>query len=114
YNPRIETASGARRRAMRVQATPPFPQAPIPVARGREILSVSELNGRVAGLIESSLGPLWVAGEISNFVQAASGHCYFTLKDAGAQVRCVMFRSRARALDFSPREGDRVEVLAQP
>src|SRR5690606_35831324 len=82
-------------------------------AGGREILSVSELNGRVAGLIESTLGSLWVAGEISNFVRAASGHCYFTLKDAGAQVRCVMFRSRANGLGFDPREGDRVEVLAQ-
>lgn len=97
-----------------MQPNSPFPPVPVPVARNREILSVSELNGRVAGLIESNLGPLWVAGEISNFVRAASGHCYFTIKDAGAQVRCVMFRSRARALDFMPREGDRVEVLAQP
>lgn len=81
---------------------------------GREILSITELNGRVAVLIEAGFGPVWVAGEISNFVRAASGHCYFTLKDSQAQVRCVMFRSRARAVDFAPREGDRVEVMAQP
>ena len=111
----IVTACGALTPPdQRVQPTPPFPRVPVPVARNREILSVSELNGRVAGLIESNLGPLWVTGEISNYVRAASGHCYFTLKDAGAQVRCVMFRSRARALAFDPREGDRVEVLAQP
>lgn len=96
-----------------MQPVPNLPRSAPSAARGREILSVSELNGRVAGLIESSLGPVWVAGEISNFVRAASQHCYFTLKDAGAQVRCVMFRSRARGLDFAPREGDRVEVLAQ-
>src|SRR5690606_1069745 len=111
---RVDTARGAPAASLRVQPVPPFPQVPAPVARNREILTVSELNGRVAGLIESNLGPLWVTGEISNFVRAASGHCYFTLKDAGAQVRCVMFRSRARALAFEPREGHRVEVLAQP
>lgn len=111
---RVDTARGAPAASLRVQPVPPFPQVPAPVARNREILTVSELNGRVAGLIESNLGPLWVTGEISNFVRAASGHCYFTLKDAGAQVRCVMFRSRARALAFEPRKGHRVEVLAQP
>ena len=53
-----------------------------------------------------------MAGEISNFTRAASGHWYFTLKDAGAQVRAVMFRGRAQAVGFVPREGDRVEVRA--
>ncbi len=90
-----------------------FPRSPSTTAGGREILSVSELNGRVARLLEAHVGLLWVAGEISNFSRAASGHCYFTLKDSDAQVRCVMFRSRAQGLDFPPREGDRVEVLAQ-
>ena len=81
------------------------PQAP-------EILSVSELNRAVASLLERSVPPLWVRGEISNFTRAASGHWYFTLKDAGAQVRAVMFRGRAQAVGFVPREGDRVEVRA--
>lgn len=76
------------------------------------ILSVSELNRAVASLLERSVPALWVAGEISNFTRAASGHWYFTLKDSGAQVRAVMFRSRAQAVGFLPREGDRVEVRA--
>lgn len=53
---------------------------------------------------------VWVSGEISNFTRAASGHWYFTLKDDSAQVRSVMFRSRAQLIDFTPREGDCVEV----
>ena len=54
----------------------------------------------------------WVAGEISNFKRYDSGHCYFTLKDAGAQVRCVMFRGRSQSLDWQPKEGMQVEVRA--
>ena len=54
----------------------------------------------------------WIAGEISNFTRAASGHWYFTLKDDGAQVRAVMFRGRAQYAGFTPREGDKVEVRA--
>ena len=57
---------------------------------------------------------LWVAGEISNYTRAPSGHCYFTLKDERAQVRCVMFRTRALALDWSPANGAQVEVRALP
>jgi exodeoxyribonuclease VII large subunit len=78
----------------------------------REILTVSDLNRAVASLLERSVPPLWVAGEISNFTRAASGHWYFTLKDAAAQVRAVMFRGRAQAVGFVPREGDMVEVRA--
>ena len=75
-------------------------------------LTVSELNRMVAGLLERSVAPLWVAGEVSNFTRAASGHWYFTLKDAGAQVRAVMFRGRNQYAEFQPREGDRIEVRA--
>jgi len=57
---------------------------------------------------------LWVAGEISNFTRAASGHCYFTLKDERSQVRCVLFRMRAQALEFAPSNGMQVEVRAVP
>lgn len=78
----------------------------------REILSVSQLNRAVAGLLQRSIPPVWVCGEISNATRAASGHWYFTLKDAGAQVRAVMFRSRAQYVDFVPGNGDRVEVRA--
>ncbi|ODS97246.1 MAG: exodeoxyribonuclease VII large subunit [Lautropia sp. SCN 69-89] len=78
----------------------------------REILTVGQLNRMVAGLLQSSIPPVWVGGELSNVTRAASGHWYFTLKDASAQVRAVMFRGRAQYVDFSPREGDRVEVRA--
>jgi len=81
-------------------------------ATTREILTVSELNRAVAGILERNLPVVRVEGELSNVVRAASGHWYFSLKDASAQVRCVMFRGRARNVDFSPRDGDRVEVLA--
>jgi len=77
-----------------------------------EILSVSALARSVRDLIEHRYPLLWVAGEISNFVRAKSGHLYFSLKDETAQVRCVMFRNRGQNLDWEPREGLRVEVRA--
>ncbi|SFN52508.1 Exodeoxyribonuclease VII large subunit [Formivibrio citricus] len=76
------------------------------------IISVTELNRQARQLLEGAFPVLWVAGEISGFKRYDSGHCYFTLKDAGAQVRCVMFRNRAALLDFAPREGTRVEARA--
>ena len=76
------------------------------------ILTVSQLNQTVGRLLERSFPLTWIAGELSNVTRAASGHWYFTLKDAGAQVRAVMFRGRAQYVDFSPREGDKVEVRA--
>lgn len=66
----------------------------------------------VSGLLERSFPLLWVSGEVSNFTRAASGHWYFTLKDAGAQVRAVMFRGRNQYAEFQPREGDRIEARA--
>ncbi len=78
----------------------------------REILTVGQLNRAIAGLLERSLPLVWVGGELSNLTRAASGHWYFSLKDASAQVRAVMFRGRAQSLAFTPREGDRVEVRA--
>lgn len=76
------------------------------------VLTVSALNQAVARLLERSFPLTWIAGEISNFTRAASGHWYFTLKDDGAQVRAVMFRGRAQYAGFTPREGDKVEVRA--
>jgi exodeoxyribonuclease VII large subunit len=75
-------------------------------------LSVSEFNQKVASLLERTLPLVSVTGEISNFTRAASGHLYFAIKDHSAQVRCVMFRGRAAALGFSPREGDKVQLRA--
>ncbi len=84
----------------------------MPDLPANDILTVSQLNQAVARLLERSFALTWIAGEISNVTRAASGHWYFTLKDANAQVRAVMFRSRAQCVDFSPREGDKVEVRA--
>jgi len=77
-----------------------------------KVLSVRELNLAAKQLIEGGLPLLWVRGEISNFVSAASGHWYFSLKDEAAQVRCVMFRHKSQYLDFKPANGMQVEVLA--
>ncbi|MFD1216172.1 MULTISPECIES: exodeoxyribonuclease VII large subunit [Microbulbifer] len=78
---------------------------------GRPVLSVSELNREVKHLLEGNIPLLWVGGEISNFATPTSGHWYFTLKDARAQVRCAMFRGRNRGVRFRP--GNGVEVLAR-
>jgi len=78
------------------------------------VLTVSELNRMARRALESALPLLWVEGEVSNFTRAASGHWYFSLKDANAQVRCVMFRGRNQFADFTPANGDHVEVRALP
>ena len=78
------------------------------------IVTVTELNRRVRERIESGLPLMWVAGEISNFMLAASGHCYFSLKDANAQVRCVFFRHKSALIDWKPENGMQVEVRALP
>ncbi len=76
------------------------------------VMTVTALNQAVARLLERAFPLTWIAGEISNFTRASSGHWYFTLKDDAAQVRAVMFRGRAQFAGFSPREGDKVEVRA--
>ncbi|MCU0868684.1 MAG: exodeoxyribonuclease VII large subunit [Burkholderiales bacterium] len=80
----------------------------------RVVLSVADFVAQARATIERELALLWIGGEISNFTRATSGHCYFTLKDDRAQLRCVMFRGRAALLDFAPRNGQQVEVRAQP
>jgi exodeoxyribonuclease VII large subunit len=75
-----------------------------------EILSVSALARSVRDLLEHRYPVLWVAGEISNFTLAKSGHAYFVLKDAQAQARCVMFRARHQTLDWQLRDGMQVEA----
>jgi len=72
--------------------------------------TVSQLTGHIRRLIEQDpdLGDVWLEGEVSNFSRASSGHCYFTLKDAGAQIRCVMWRNDADRQDPLPTDGDLV------
>lgn len=80
--------------------------------RSDNILTVSELNGYIKGLIEADrlLGAVTVKGEISNFIYHRSGHLYFTLKDDGGQIKSVMFRSAASRLRFMPENGMKVTV----
>src|SRR5688572_33253203 len=78
------------------------------------VISVGELNRVARELIERGLPLMWVAGEICNLTRAASGHCYFSLKDAQAQVRCVIFRSKLLLHDWKPVNGMQVEVRACP
>jgi len=76
------------------------------------VFRVAELNFAIKQLLESNVPLLWVRGEISNLVKAASGHFYFSLKDDQAQVRCVMFRHKNQLLKEPIASGQQVEVLA--
>nr|WP_136250183.1 exodeoxyribonuclease VII large subunit [Ningiella ruwaisensis] len=76
------------------------------------ILSVSKLNRFAKRVLESEIGLVWVTGEISNFVAAASGHWYFTLKDSQAQVKSAMFKGANQRASFRPKAGDKVVVRA--
>jgi exodeoxyribonuclease VII small subunit len=77
----------------------------------RVAYSVTALNQLVRELLDTSLPPVWVAGEIANWKRSARGHCYFSLRDAHAQVRCVLFAADARRLPAEPEEGMRVRAL---
>lgn len=77
------------------------------------VLSVSDLNAAVRAQLEVRFPPLWVEGEIAQLTIASSGHMYFSLKDAGAQVRCALFRTRAVRLGWQPRQGDKVRARVQ-
>src|SRR5690606_29245953 len=76
----------------------------------REVLSVSQLNGRARALLEDVFAQVWVEGEISNLSRPTSGHVYFTLKDAKAQVRCALFRQQAARVREVLRDGLLVRV----
>jgi exodeoxyribonuclease VII large subunit len=86
---------------------------PNPADGGRRVLTVSALNREARALLESGFPSLWVEGELSNVARPSSGHLYFSLKDAGAQVRCAMFRNRNIRLAFAPRDGLQVLVRAR-
>jgi len=75
------------------------------MSTGRAVLTVSELTRRLQEVLEDRFPAVWVEGEISNFRLYGSGHAYFTLKDADAQVRAVLFRNRGRRIKFEPADG---------
>ena len=76
----------------------------------RMVWQVSSLLQAMSDALQSRFNPVVVRGELSGFVQAASGHCYFAIKDPQSQLRCAMFRRAASLVDFRPRDGDVVEL----
>jgi exodeoxyribonuclease VII large subunit len=84
--------------------TPPKPAAP-------QVLSVGELTTQIKDLLEASFGSVWVAGEVSNLSRPHSGHCYLTLKDDEAQLRCAVWRNTLNRLRFDLHDG--LEVVCR-
>src|SRR5436190_19963985 len=76
-----------------------------------DVFTVSALTAQLRGLVEGRYPSVWVAGEVSNYTRATSGHMYFTLKDARAQLRAVLFRGVNLRMKFEPKDG--LEVLAR-
>jgi len=101
---KTEPEPAAETAAARPEPPAPEPRAPEP----RRILTVSELTMQIRGLLEERFFEVWVEGELSNCRVWNTGHMYFTLKDAHAQMKGVMFRSALRALRFTPQDGLRV------
>ena len=89
---------------------PEEPPAP-PLAKRRTVYTVSELTSGIRALIEGAFAEVWIEGEISNCKVWNTGHMYFTLRDGGAQIKAVMFRSALRYLRFKP--GDGMHVIAR-
>src|SRR5439155_7666051 len=78
------------------------------VPEGMKVRSVAELTQEIKGLLEEGFGSVWVSGEVSNLARPASGHVYFTLKDAAAQLRSVICRGIALRFSFEPHDGREV------
>lgn len=81
-----------------------------PSAPDDSVLSVTALTRGLSDLVEAHYNDVWVEGELSDFTRAASGHCYFTLKDEDAQIRCVMWKHLTQYVYFEPEEGMQVRV----
>ena len=118
---RASTSGESPRRGSRNPRRPPDPHPPQRAARRRRrrprrtgrprALTVSQLTDRIQGVLETELFDVWVEGEVSNLRFAESGHWYFSLKDADAQVRAVVWKKDARLVKFRPRDG--MKVLAR-
>jgi exodeoxyribonuclease VII large subunit len=105
----LKTPSREARPAARAEAIalPPEPSA------AARVFTVGELVRTLRSLVERSYSQIAVEGEISNWRPAASGHCYFTLKDGAAQLSVVLFRRQAQLLRFRPKDGDAVRLRGQ-
>src|SRR5690554_1355896 len=96
------------------EAGDPWSEAPRFVAERKappRAYSVAAVNAMARRLLEGTVPPLWVAGEVTGWKRHRSGHCYFALRDATARLRCVMFRTEAQRLPTEPEEGMEVRVL---
>jgi exodeoxyribonuclease VII large subunit len=98
---------------LQVRRGKPQYHGPMETSTNRDIYSVSRLNREVRVLLERGFASLWLEAEISNFARPSSGHWYFSLKDAAAQVRCCMFRQRNMLCAFTARDGQKVLVRAR-
>ena len=87
-----------------------MPEALPSTSASLPVWEVGALCRAVGDALAARFNPVSVRGEISGFSRAASGHCYFTLKDAQGQIRCAMFKRAASSLDFAPRDGELVEL----
>lgn len=85
--------------------------SPFATTASSVVMTVSQLNARIKGLLEANFPYVWVRGEISNLRIPVSGHAYFTLKDKNSQIRAVMFRGQFARLKFRPEDG--MAVLCQ-
>jgi len=111
--PAPEDAPESPRQPAPAAALPtPARPAPSPVVT-RRILTVSELTGRIRTLLEREFFEVWIEGELSNCKVWNTGHLYFTLKDGGAQIKGVMFRSALARLRFKPQDGLHVVARAK-
>lgn len=77
------------------------------------VLTVTSLTKSIKQLLESGFPSIWVEGEISNYINHSSGHRYFTLKDEGAQIKCVIWKGMSRYLFFEPQNGMKVKACGQ-
>lgn len=95
---------------MPLPATISLMSSPSVNALSSRVWTVSGLCHAISDTLKSRFNPVAVQGEIAGFTRAASGHCYFTLKDEQGQVRCAMFRRSVEFLNFQPRDGDLVDI----
>jgi exodeoxyribonuclease VII large subunit len=79
-----------------------------PRGPGRVVFTVTQLTTRITAALERGFASVWVEGEVSNLTVSSAGHCYFVLKDADAQLRCVVWKTQARLLRFRPKDGLKV------
>lgn len=89
------------------------PFGAVQAAAARPVWAVGPLMRAIADSLSVRFNPVTVRGELSGFSRAASGHCYFTLKDEAGQLRCALFRRSAEQLSFAPRDGMVVEALGK-